>query len=118
MLRFNFTHLFKARGIDRPYNFLVKTGYSTNFATKIANNRIKRLDLEKIEKLCELFQCTPNDVIEWIPSKENKNNKAHPLFPLKQSDKVIELTKLMNSIPVNKLEEIETIINKEINNNT
>ena len=41
MLTFNFTRIFKARGIDKPFSYLVKVGYSDNFATRIVNNRIK-----------------------------------------------------------------------------
>ena len=72
MLTFNFSRIFKARGIDKPFSYLVKVGYSDNFATRIVNNRIKRLDLADLEKLCELLQCTPNDLLEWIP--ESKDN--------------------------------------------
>ena len=45
MLTFNFSRIFKARGIEKPFSYLVKVGYSDNFATRIVNNRIKRLDL-------------------------------------------------------------------------
>jgi DNA-binding Xre family transcriptional regulator len=114
MLTFNFTRIFKSRGIDRPFSYLVKLGYSDNFATRIVNNRIKQLNLKSIEKLCEHFQCTPNDLLEWIPSSQDLNNENHPLVSIKRSNKVVELTKILNSIPLDKLNDIETMINKEI----
>lgn len=114
MLTVNFTRLFKARGIDKPFSYLVKKGYSGNVATKIANNRIERINIKDLEKLCELFQCTPNDLLQWYPSEENANNEQHPLFSLKRSNKVVELTKMLSSIPLEKLNDIENLINTEI----
>jgi DNA-binding Xre family transcriptional regulator len=114
MLTFNFSRIFKARGIDRPFSYLVKVGYSDNFATRIVNNRNRRLDLADIEKLCELLQCTPNDFLEWIPDSKDKINDKHPLISMKRSDKVVQLTQILNSVPLDKLSEIESMIKKEI----
>ena len=114
MLTFNFTRIFKARGIDRPFSYLVKAGYSDNFATRIANNRVKRLNLKDVERLCELFQCTPNDLLEWIPGSKDADNDKHPLISIKRRDKVNQLTRILNSVPLDKLDEIESVIKKEI----
>ena len=114
MLTFNFTRIFKSRGIDKPFSYLVKLGYSDNFATRIVNNRIDRLNLKDIEKLCEPFQCTPNDLLEWIPASIDLNNENHPLISLKRSDKVVQLTRILNSVPLDKLSYIESLIKKEI----
>lgn len=114
MLTFNFTRIFKSRGIDKPFSYLVKCGYSDNFATRIANNKIAKLNLKDVERLCELFQCTPNDLLEWIPDRNDIDTGNHPLTPLKRSDKVVQLTKILNSIPLDKLNDIEKMINEEI----
>ncbi len=114
MLTFNFSRIFKARGIDKPFSYLVKAGYSDNFATRITNNRIKRMDLAELEKLCELLHCTPNDLLEWIPSSKDKTNEKHPLISIKRSDKVVQLTQILNTVPLDKLSEIENLITKEI----
>jgi len=115
MLTFNFTRIFKLRGIDKPFSYLVKSGYSDNFATRIANNRIEKMNLKDVERLCLLLQCTPNDLIQWYPSKEDENNEKHPLFSLKRSDKVMQLTKVLNAVPLDKLQQIEQLILNEIN---
>jgi len=114
MLTFNFSRIFKARGIEKPFSYLVRIGYSDNFATRIVNNRIKRLDLTDLEKLCELLQCTPNDLLEWIPESKDKTNDKHPLISIMRSDKVVQLTQILNSVPLDKLSEIESVIKKEI----
>lgn len=113
MLTFNFTRIFKARGIDKPFRFLVKQGYSGNFATRIVNNRPKVLNLADVERLCELFQCTPNDLLQWIPSNADLSEK-HPLETLKRSNKAVELTRTLSSVPLDRLESIEELIKNEI----
>ena len=114
MLTYNFTRLLKARGIEKPFSYLVKAGYSGNFATKIANDRVENLKLTDIERLCVLFQCTPNDLFQWYPSGDDKTNDKHPLIPLKRGDQVLQLTKLLHSVPLDKLEAIENVIRKEL----
>jgi DNA-binding Xre family transcriptional regulator len=113
MLYFNFTRIIKARGIDKPFSFMVKQGFSDNFATKIINNRVERMNLKEVERLCNLFQCTPNDLLEWIPSRDESGNDKHPLAPLKRVDKVMDLTKLLYSVPMDKLSAIEEMIINE-----
>ena len=114
MLIYNFSRLLKARGIDRPFSYLVKAGYSGNLATRIAHNQVEQLTLANIEKLCVLFHCTPNDLFQWFPSGDDKTNDKHPLDPLKRGDQVLQLTKLLHSVPLDKLEAIENAIKKEL----
>lgn len=114
MLRFNFERIMKARGIDRPFSFLLKRGYSENTASRIVNNRLEQLNLKTVEKLCTLFNCTPNDLLEWTPGKSEAELESHPLYPLMRRDKVGELTQLINSVPLEKLQQIEKIILEEM----
>ena len=115
MLTFNFNRVFKARGIERPFSYLVKLGYSDNFATRIVNNRIEKMNLKDVEKLCELLHCTPNDLLEWIPETKDKSNENHPLKTIKRNNEVVVLTKMLNSVPLDKLKEIENMIKQEMN---
>jgi len=52
--------------------------------------------------------------LEWTPGQKDLNNNDHPLIPIKRSDKAIHLTKILNSIPLDKLSEIVNMINKEL----
>jgi succinate dehydrogenase flavin-adding protein (antitoxin of CptAB toxin-antitoxin module) len=114
MLTFNFTRLFKTRGIDKPFSYLVSHGYSDNFATRIANNRIESLRLKDLNRLCDLFHCTPNDMFQWTPGNKDTNIETHHLISLKRTDNVVHLTKLLNSVPLDKVADIENLIKKEI----
>lgn len=113
MLYFNFKRVMRARGIDKPYRFLKDAGFSINFATKVANNRHSSLNLKYVEKLCVLFNCSPNDLLEWVPSEKETNIENHPLNIIKRTTKAVELSKMLSSIPLDKLDDIEKIIKKE-----
>ncbi|MBS2213891.1 helix-turn-helix transcriptional regulator [Carboxylicivirga mesophila] len=112
MLAYNFDRIFKAKGIDRPFAFLRKVGFSDNFATRVKHNRVKRLDPVLIERLCIAFGCTPNDLMEWQPDKDSEVSDAHPLQQLRRTEKLFDLTKSLSALPLNKLNEIEQILNK------
>lgn len=114
MLKYNFDRIFKARGIEKPFTFLKKAGFSDNFATKVKNNRVNRLDLDPMERLCIKLNCTPNDFLEWTPDKKNAVDNDHPLNIIKRSEKVVDITKTLNSVPLGKLEEIEKLIKAQI----
>ena len=114
MLRYNFDRIFKARGITRPFTYLMQSGFSDNIATKLKNNRAKRLDLETVERLCLLFKCTPNDLMEWIPDKDFENDGEHPLNAIRQSNKELDIARTLSSIPLARLEEIDELIREKL----
>lgn len=114
MLKFNFKRVFKARGIEKPFTYLVKSGYSPSFANRVVNNRVKQMNVEHIEKLCTLLQCTPNDLLEWTPDKNTVTGQSHPLSPLQRIASDGQINRILYNIPVDRLSEIEQLILKEI----
>jgi putative transcriptional regulator len=47
-----------------------KTGIRPGTVSALYHETIKRFEIEHINKLCEVFQCQPNDIIEYIPDKK------------------------------------------------
>ena len=45
---------------------------SANIVTKIKNGQYMALD--KVESICVALDCTPNDILEFIPDTEVENN--------------------------------------------
>ena len=119
MLTVNLTKLFRTRNIARPSQFLIKNGYSASMATRLVHGRFLSLRIHQLEKLCEIFSCTPNDLYEWRPNAPKDNNPSHPLYCLKESDESIQLKNeietLVNTTSVAKLKAIKKAID-EINN--
>ncbi len=115
MLTFDFNRILKARGIENPTKFLIKNGFSPNTASKIVHNRHSSINLVQIEKLCLLLHSTPNDLINWTPNPGESNYENQPLMTLLKSNTAFQLSKVINSIPLNKLSEIEKLINEKLN---
>jgi len=114
MIRYNFTRIFRARGVSKPYSYLLKSGFSDKLATKIKNNAIRRLDLGTLERLCLLLSCTPNDLLEWIPENDVVVNEDHPLNEIRKSANTADIFKTLNSVPLGKLKEIEELIKEKL----
>lgn len=64
-------HLSKLMG-EKRYTIVQvaqKTGMSTSTISNIYNEKIKRLDFDTLEKLCKLFSCNIQDLLEYIPDE-------------------------------------------------
>jgi len=112
MLYFNIKRLLDLRGIDKPYAFLVKNGFVSQTATNIINNQIARITPAQMEKLCLLLHCTPNDLFDWRPSANSVIAENHPLRTLVKEKNPPLISQMVKDLPVEKLSELETIINQ------
>lgn len=52
------------------YFLINKKGFSPNIITSLRNN--KSITIYTLERLCQILDCTPNDIIEFVPD-ENIN---------------------------------------------
>lgn len=110
MIQLNLKRIFKARGIEQPYRFLVKSGFVPFTAHKYKNGKVEHIRLDHIEQLCILLNCTPNDIFDWIPNDLLDDRPDHPLQKIRRREKKIEINKLLMGMPLEKLEEIERMI--------
>ena len=68
-------HLSKLMGENRYTIVQVaeKTGMSTSTISNLYNEKVKRLDFDTLEKLCKLFNCKVQDLIEYIPDETSQD---------------------------------------------
>ncbi|MFA6599039.1 MAG: helix-turn-helix transcriptional regulator [Ignavibacteriaceae bacterium] len=104
MLKYNLDKIFKMRGITYPAKYLVKLGYGKDNAYRIVNGLSKNLQLYQIEDFCKWLNCTPNDLLEWVPDKP-ENIADFPALAELMSAKVSDFVQLARDIPVNKVPE-------------
>lgn len=109
MLEFSIDKVCRARGVEKPYKFLIKNGFLPATATKLSKGNVEYIRLEYIEQICTLLNCEPNDLFDWTPSSAEDNREDHPLHPMRKSEK-IDLAAKMKTLPMNKLKEIEHLI--------
>ncbi|HEX8249006.1 MAG TPA: helix-turn-helix transcriptional regulator [Pyrinomonadaceae bacterium] len=59
---------FNIRNAYQLQNF---TGFYPTKAANLWKGEWRRADLETLNTLCNLFECTPNDLLEFTPDKED-----------------------------------------------
>jgi Cro/C1-type HTH DNA-binding domain len=109
MLQFSIERVCKARGIPKPYKFLVKNGFLPTTATKLAKGDVEYLRIEYLEKLCILLNCVPNDLFEWIPDTKEEDLPDHPLYSIRKVEN-LDFAETFKNMSMSKLREIEAII--------
>ena len=115
MLKLNLMPLFAARGIDRPYYFLKKHGFTHQTANSLRNGKRLIVNVEHLTRLCELLWCEPNDLFEWQPASDSVIPGNHPLFNLKTNKEApINLKKMTATVPYKELKNLSTALTKEI----
>ena len=110
MMSINLNRIFKARGIEQPYKFLIKAGFVSFMAHKLKNNSVQHIRVEHIEKLCIALNCTPNDLFEWSPNDLLDDRINHPLQKIRAKNQSIELNKLLAGLPLERLETIKQLL--------
>lgn len=115
MLNLNLKPIFQARGIERPYTYLVKAGISRATAHNILNSKTRIFRLDHIELLCRVLICEPNDLIAYTPDPDTPLQDTHPLNNLIQDDTSKPgIKESFANIPYKELKEItkQLVINK------
>lgn len=116
MLFVNLRPIFAARGIEKPFSFLVKSGFTHNIASSLLNGATRNFRLNHIEKLCEVLFCEPNDLLLWKPETDKVIAANHPLNKFRQSENDdIDLKKALSNLPYQQLKEISRKLTGVIN---
>ncbi|RZK04607.1 MAG: XRE family transcriptional regulator [Flavobacterium sp.] len=110
MLIFNSARIFRLKSIHRPFSHLVNMGYSTGSATKLSRNEIYSINLDRLEKFCREFNCTPNDVLDFRPDKNNTLPPDHALHSLTKKELSNEINEIISTLPIEKIQQIHDII--------
>ena len=67
MIEVKFHEIARKNGINNSYQLEQATGWSPGQAARLWNKEWKRSDLGTLNTLCNLFKCTPNDLLEFTP---------------------------------------------------
>jgi|SRR5665647_2162075 len=116
MLSLNLAPIFRLRGIEKPYTFLVKAGLSPHSATSILNSKTRIFRLDHIELLCGILICEPNDLLVWSPDEGDKYAENHPLFKLKQQPTDSTWKETFSTMSFKELKEVTKTIAEKKNN--
>ena len=84
MLKVDLNSLCRLKGIQNPSAFYYAHKIHRNTVQRYTHNELTRLSLEEIEKLCLMFNCTPNDLFVWVPGSGILPDEQHALDSLKK----------------------------------
>lgn len=112
MLRLDLNRIFRVKGIGKKNSYLVSRGHSSTYASHLVNNQVVSISFAKMEDLCRDFNCTPNDLFDFVPEKDSTLPEGHALWSLRKSDKIEEVNKLLNELPMERIEELYRVLKK------
>src|SRR5688572_27091810 len=101
MLTIDISQIIAARGIERPYTYLVKSGLSRNIASAVVNGSIRNIKLDLIEKICLALYCSPNDILWWRPGNNTIIPSNHPMYVLKKQRKTYNWKESLKTMHLN-----------------
>ncbi len=114
MIFLDLQHACAERGIQKPFQYLIQNGFSYHTAHRLINNAVDSINYLNLEKLCVLFNCTPNELFSFNPSGEKPVPENHPLRQLSRDANATPIADLMRNIPAHKFKELrETLKNFE-----
>lgn len=94
-----------ARGIDRPYSYLVNAGFSPTDARELLNTDISHFTIAQINKLCEVLHCSPDELLESSGQLVNMTDSGL-LSALKRSSKT---SNWLHNLKENSLQELSKL---------
>ena len=72
---------------------------------------LTNVKVSSVGRLCELLNCTPNDLFDWKPSAASPIPETHALKTLVRED-AVHLTELLRDIPAEKLADLHAMIDQ------
>lgn len=58
--------------VKNAYQLQNFTGFYPSMAASLWKGEWKQADLKTLNTLCNLFKCTPNDLLEFTPDREDQ----------------------------------------------
>ncbi len=111
MLYYDFKSVMAAKGVENPYTWLKRKGFTHYLAGRIAANKAQGLSTNQLEKLCIVLGCTPHDLLVWKPS-EGQNGENHPLKVLQRKHQPSRIKQLMKGLTLNEMKAMEAALLK------
>lgn len=112
MIKLSVRRAMEARGIDKPYKFLVKSGFGVTTSRIISTGTVEYLRLDNLEKLCVMLNCTPNDLLEWTPNSRKEDVAENPLQAIRKNEDSLNLGEVLKQLPMDKLRQVEEVLRK------
>ncbi len=108
MLKFDVHPLLKLKGAKTKAPFLQSRGFSKSKSQHLVKKDVKQIYISDIDKLCRIFNCTPNDLFTFEESAANPLPENSALKKLVRSSE-LNIQDLISGLSV---EDAKNLINK------
>lgn len=82
MIKFYIREVLRVKGYKPNTHILQQMGLRYTAANRLIKGETRSLTLDHLEMLCHFLNCTPNDILNFIPDQENTPSPEHPLNTL------------------------------------
>ena len=108
MIRMNLNLIGRMRSIPNLKQFLIRrVGINHISADKLLKGTASSIRFDHMEGICRELHCTPDDILEWVPSKDNLPlAEGHPLQKLAQKKEAREFLSHLNAMSTEELYEV------------
>ena len=112
MITINIRRVAHLKGIERPYTFLTKGGFTHHIAKQFIAGRVKRLHFDDLEKLCRLFQCMPHELYDYSRTTQLADPANDLLAILKKVEPAADIQGIIRSLSLQQMEELTLEVTK------
>jgi DNA-binding Xre family transcriptional regulator len=111
MLYLHIDDLLDFKGIVKKRSFLAENGFSYLMAHRLLEKNKQKINLNHLELLCEILNCTPNDIMVWQPEdKHSKITKQHNLYKLLSKPKLSNVSNKIMQLPADKINKLQSFL--------
>lgn len=105
MIRMNLNVIGRMRNIPNLRQFLIRrVGINHITADKLLKGDASSIRFDHLEAICRELYCTPDDIFEWVSSKDNLPlPENHPLQKLADKKEAREFLSRINSMSTEEL---------------
>ena len=82
MIKFYVKDLLRVKGYKPNTHMLQRIGFRYTEANRLIKGEARSLSLDHLEMLCNFLNCTPNDILNFVPDPEKQLLPEHPLNTL------------------------------------
>ncbi len=111
MLRIDLSRFMASREILAPRRFLISQGFTYHMAGRLLHEQTGSISYRNLEKLCRIFNCTPNDLYSWEPMEESADSKV-ALSKLAGRTRQSSILGKLKQLPDSKLDQIRQLVDK------
>ena len=70
MIKVDIQKVAKKAGINTAYQFQKISYFTPGMAARIFKGNWKRIDVATLNTICNVLQCTPNDILKFTPDAD------------------------------------------------